>query len=276
MNFSILSKKIAIQAIFVMLLNLNFHYATAQCPVNAFASPKTIVCGTKVTLAAVAAGCTPLNNDFNSGVIGSWSASPGGVVTNGTGFYNCAGPPPEGAYYLWMGGTVGAPRGITSNDYDLTQCGAISGTLCFDMKYSTQGGPDPCEGIDLAAEGVSVEYSVNGGASWVTLQYYDPNGGADPTLTTCNRYCIVLPPAAFTTSTRFRWYQSQSSGAGFDTWGLDDMVLTLNAPGLPMIGLTMVLKGQAPHRLRQTFIQQQQQLTQLLIPMDLELHVPAQ
>ncbi len=229
-NFTHIKIKLS-NLILGLVFIINSFLINAQCPVTAFSSPTTIYCGDTATLGALASGCQPLNNNFNGGVIGSWAASPGGVVTNGTGFYACAGPPPEGAFYLWMGGTVGAPRGITTNDYDLTQCGAISGTLCFEMKYATQGGADPCEGIDLPAEGISVQYSTNGGAAWTTLQYYDPNGGYDATLTSWNRYCLVLPAAAMTTSTRFRWYQSQSSGAGFDTWGLDNMVLTLNGPG---------------------------------------------
>jgi len=204
----------------------------AQCPVTAYASSLTIECGDAVTLGAVATGCQPLNNNFNGGTIGSdWAATNGAVVTNGTGTYACAGPPPEGTNYLWMGATVAAPRGVTTNDYDLTQCGAISGTICFTMKYATQGGASPCEGIDLPAEGISVQYSTNGGGTWTTIQYYDPNGGYDPVMTQWNRYCLNIPAAALTTSTRFRWYQSQSSGVGFDTWGLDDMVITLNGPG---------------------------------------------
>jgi len=217
---------------FISLLVTTISNVYAQCPVTAFASSMTINCGDTVALSALAGGCTPLNNDFNSGVIGTdWSASPGGVVTDGTGAYACAGPPPEGSYYLWMGANVAAPRGVTTNNYDLTACAAIGATICFDMKYSTQAGPDPCEGIDLPAEGISVQYSTNGGAMWITIQYYDPNGGYDPILTSWNRYCLAVPAAALTTSTMFRWYQSQSSGAGFDTWGLDDMVITLTVPG---------------------------------------------
>ncbi|MGE0561785.1 MAG: PKD domain-containing protein, partial [Flavobacteriales bacterium] len=231
MNKSV--SKYTVRLIFVIsLLITNVYTLFAQCPVTAFASSTTINCGDTVTLSALAGGCTPLNNNFNSGNIGTdWSASPGGVVTDGTGTYACAGPPSEGSHYLWMGATVAAPRGVVTNNYDLTDCGAIGATICFDMKYSTQAGPDPCEGIDLPAEGVSVQYSTNGGATWTTIQYYDPNGGYDPMLTSWNRYCLAVPSAALTTSTMFRWYQSQSSGAGFDTWGLDDMVITLTVPG---------------------------------------------
>jgi gliding motility-associated-like protein len=203
----------------------------AQCPVTAFVTNATINCGDTVELGALADGCKPLNNNFNGGTIGpDWSASPGGVVTDGTGGYSCAGPPPEGDNYLWMGATVGAPRGVTTNIYDLTQCDATSGSICFELKFATQGGPDPCEGIDIAGEGIFVQYSIDGGGTWITIQFYDPNGGYDPTLTSWNRYCLNIPPAAMITTTMFRWYQGESSGAGYDTWGLDNMVITLNAP----------------------------------------------
>jgi len=225
-----LRKNIAI-ALIVFLSATGSHSLLAQCPVAAFGSPLTINCGDSAVLGALAAGCTPLNNNFNGCTIGSWSVSPGAAVTNGTGTYACAGPPPEGTCYLWMGATIAAPRNVTTVNYDLTQCGATSGTICFDMKYSTQAGPNPCEGIDLPAEGIYVQYSTNNGASWTTLQYYNPNGGYDPMMTSWNRYCLVIPPGAFTTSTCFRWYQAQSSGVGYDTWGLDDMVITLNSPG---------------------------------------------
>lgn len=222
----------------VLFLALSIQNTHAQCPVTAYASKSTVSCGDPVTLTAVASGCIPLNNNFNNGSLGTWSATTGAVVTNGNGApnasYNCVGPPPEGANCLWMGATVSGTRTVTTNDYNLTSCGGgstNSGSICFWMKYSTQGGPDPCEGIDLPAEGISVQYSTNGGANWTTLQYYDPNGGYDPVLTNWNYYCLNIPTAAIGPNTRFRWLQSQNSGAGFDTWGLDDVSIILNGPG---------------------------------------------
>ena len=44
------------------------------------------------------------------------------------------------------------------------------------MVYSVQGGAAPCEGPDLANEGVSLQYSTNGGATWITIVYYSPGG----------------------------------------------------------------------------------------------------
>jgi gliding motility-associated-like protein len=206
-------------------------YSFAQCPVTAFASSTLITCGDEVTLTAVADGCKPLNNNFNSGDIGpDWEATNGAVVNNSTGTYSCVGPSPEGTHNLWMGADEPAPRQVVTNNYDLTQCSALSGSICFWMKYGVQGGPSPCEGIDLPEEGVSLQYSVANGA-WITIEYWDPKGGSDPSLTSWKRYCINIPQAALTAQTRIRWHQEEASGAGFDAWGLDDMVITLNAPG---------------------------------------------
>lgn len=224
--------KISLTALTVFGFTL---FSKAQCPVNAYVSKSPIVCGDSVVLTAVADGCKPLNNNFNSGNIGTdWQATNGAVVNDGTGNYSCVGPAPEGSHSLWMGADVAAPRQVETNDYDLTSCNSgavVSATICFHLKYGVQGAPSPCEGIDLPAEGVSVQYSTNGGTTWTTLQYYDPNGGNDPQMTNWNFYCLNIPPAALTTATRFRWYQDESSGAGFDAWGLDDMKIILSGPG---------------------------------------------
>jgi gliding motility-associated-like protein len=217
---------------FVMALSFVFvSQARAQCPVTAFASPQSVACGDTIILTAIADGCKPLDNNFNNGSIGpDWQATNGAVVNNGTGTYACVGPSPEGSQSLWMGATVAAPRQVATNFYDLTQCAAIGGNVCFWMKFAKQGGPSPCEGIDLPEEGVALQYSINNGATWVNIKYYEPNGGYDPVMINWKRYCLDIPAVAMTASTAFRWYQAQSSGAGYDTWGLDDMVITLNVP----------------------------------------------
>ncbi|MCT4562273.1 MAG: gliding motility-associated C-terminal domain-containing protein [Crocinitomicaceae bacterium] len=213
--------------------------AKAQCPVTAYASPLTVQCGDPISLTAVADGCKPLDNNFNTGVIGSdWSATNGAVVTDGANFpnanYNCVGAPPEGTHCLWMGADVAAPRQVKTNNYNLTDCegnAVVGANICFVMKFATQAGPDPCEGIDLPEEGVALQYSTNNGATWTNIAYYDPNGGYDAYRTSWNTYCENVPAAALTTATQFRWYQANSSGAGFDTWGLDNMIINLIIPG---------------------------------------------
>ena len=86
MKFSSL-QKLALS--FVLLFV--FFSASAQCPVTAFVSPTTLQCGDSVRLTAIAEGCKPLNNNFNSGNIGNdWAGTPGAVVTDGqSGNYTC-------------------------------------------------------------------------------------------------------------------------------------------------------------------------------------------
>jgi gliding motility-associated-like protein len=202
-----------------------------QCPVTAYANPMSMQCGDTIILTAVADGCKPLDKDFNDGNLGTtWQATNGAVVNDGIGAYSCVGPAPEGTHSLWMGATVTAPRDVTTQAYDLTQCAATGGSICFWLKFSTQAGPDPCEGIDLPAEGVFLQYKTAAG-TWTTLRYFDPNGGYDPVMTSWTYYCFALPAVAMTNATQFRWIQNQASGAGFDTWGLDHMVITLTSPG---------------------------------------------
>lgn len=228
MIFSIKSKAIgfSLSLVFSFVSLLNY----AQCPVQAFANPIDVFCGDSVFFTAVADGCKPLDKDFNDNTLGNWAATRGAVVNNGSGAYSCVGTSPEGTHNLWMGADSAAPRNITTNAYDLTQCSATGGTVCFWLKFSTQGGPAPCEGIDLPEEGVSFQYSLGGGI-WVPINYFTPNGGYDPVMTKWTNYCYNIPPAAMTANTAFRWYQEQSSGAGFDTWGLDHLVINLNSPG---------------------------------------------
>src|SRR5690606_12605170 len=93
---------------------------------------------------------------------------------------------------------------------------------------STQGGASPCEGPDLPNEGVYLQYSTNGGATWITIQYWDPLGGYDPTLTSWNQYDIPIPAGAMTPNTQFRWIQTSSSGSCCDNWGIDNVYITAN------------------------------------------------
>jgi gliding motility-associated-like protein len=215
-------------------------YSSAQCPVTAFASKSDILCGDSITLSAISQGCIPLEDNFESGSLSDdWEATQGAVITDGTGEFECVGPAPEGGYCLWMGDDVLAPREVQTEDYSLTECAGgvvISGSICFYLKYATQANPPPCEGIDALNEGVFIQYSIDSGDSWNTIKYFSPGNGYDPIMTVWTYYCFDIPPAALTPSTRFRWYQDESSigttgEIRFDTWGIDDMKIILNGPG---------------------------------------------
>lgn len=202
---------------FVFVFILSFQKSAAQCTLSVSAAQDSVACGDCVTLTADGQADVPLlEEDFNNNSLGP------GWTSNTTVMYtNPCGPPPDGTSSAWFG-QGSQPRELETTDYDVS-CG---GTICFEMKYAIQGGSGNCEGPDLSDEGVYIQYSTDGGATWVTIDYHDPNGGNDPVLTTWNEYCYALPAGALTTSTRFRWFQDVGSGATYDHWGIDNVTIS--------------------------------------------------
>jgi gliding motility-associated-like protein len=174
--------------------------------------------GGDVELTAVGVGSFEyvLYNDFNAGAAGAgWSS------TGGAAFGEPCGANPTASPYYWASTSVGTPQ-LTTIPFDVS-CG---GVVNFDMSYATQGGASPCEGPDLPNEGVTFQYSTDGGITWTTIQYWDPLGGNDPTLTSWNTYTFAIPPGAMTPNTTFQWIQNNSSGACCDNWGVDNVSIT--------------------------------------------------
>ena len=208
---------------FLLLLCIAFCLpwsANAQiipCDVNITATYNGVVdCnGADVDLYAVGQGQYTLvmDNDFNSGNLG-----PGWVSTGGSSVGTACGSSLDGTSYYWASTSTGTPN-LTTEAYDLS-CG---GVISFDMAYATQGGAAPCEGPDLADEGVTLQYSTDGGATWTVIQYWGPNGGYDPTMTTWNNYSIPIPPGASVPNVQFQWIQNNSSGTCCDNWGIDNV-----------------------------------------------------
>jgi len=183
--------------------------------------------------------------DFNSASVpAGWS------VAGGTSFSTPCGPSPSGTPYYWAASAGSGTPMITTAGFDIFCGGAIS----FDMVYAVQAGPVPCEGPDEQDEGVSVQYSTDGGVTWIDIIYYSPGGFTLPTnpntstsivaagqstaYTTWSTFNIPIPLAAQTTNTMFRWIQTQSSGACCDNWGLENIVI--NATGIPCGSNTVV------------------------------------
>lgn len=175
--------------------------------------------------------------NFNTGTF------PSGWSSTGTSFFSSpCGPSLDGTPYYWAATSGTTPPTVTTAAFDINCPG---GTINFDMIYAVQGGPAPCEGPDQPNEGVALQYSTDGGTTWITIQYYDPySAQAYPNIltalsptalgptayTTWNSFTVPIPPGANTTSTMFRWFQPSSSvGSAFDNWGLDNIVI--NATG---------------------------------------------
>ena len=213
----------------ILLLSLGFlisQRSISQCDVNTAASQMTVTCGQSVSLTAFGSstGSIILNENFNSGGFGAgWGATPGS-----TSFSNpCSPGGVDGTSHAWMDNNTSVPRTLTSQAYNLTS--ATAGvSICFDLLFAEQGDAAPCEGPDEPDEGVYLQYSIDGGATWIDIFYFDPNGGNDPQLTNWNNYCFAIPPAAITANTIFRWHQLADSGADYDHWGIDNVQIFQN------------------------------------------------
>ena len=196
----------------------------SPCSVQAFANPSPIACGQEVVLSAFGngSGNVAFQENFNSGSPTGWQFTQTVTIANNT----CGVPSPDGSPFMWMGDASVNPRDMTTVPFNLT----LGGTICFQMRYAIQGDASPCEGPDEPQEGVYLQYSTNNGANWTNIQYFDPNGGNDPQLTGWNQYCYVIPPGAMTPNTMIRWHQDAVSGAEYDHWGIDNILITLNDP----------------------------------------------
>ncbi len=215
---------IYLTVLIALFYGIDYTYSQ-DCNIEASADPIEIYCGQETILNLYSSGSDSviMDEDFNSGGFGpGWGSTPGSVDWN-----NPCGSGPDGTPYAWTGASTTFPRAIESASYDLT--GATAGvTICFDMKFAEQGDPSPCEGPDLPNEGVHVQYSTDGGVTWTDITYYSPNGGHDPMLTVWNNYCLTIPASALTGNTIFRWFQTNSSSAGNDHWGIDNVYIAVD------------------------------------------------
>lgn len=200
----------------------------SQCELTVFTSDSLICEGDSVFLTTDFTGS---NIDFNSGTIPvGWSITGGFTVTS-TGCY----PPVDGTSY-YQAASDGVITPIIQSDTLVSCFGAItSGFLDFDMIFSQQAGF--CDGPDLANEGVSVQYSTDGGMSWIDIIYFSPGGftlpsnpgtfgsvAAGPTAyTVWNSHSLPIPPGALVPGVIFRWAQLFSSAAPFDNWAIDNI-----------------------------------------------------
>jgi len=201
-----------------------FALAQTPCSIQGFANPAQITCGQTATLSAFGngSGNVAFQENFNSGSPQGWQFTQAVTIGNNT----CGVPSPDGSNFMWMGDASVNPRDMTTVPFDLT----LGGTVCFDMRYAVQADASPCEGPDEPDEGVYLQYSTDNGATWNTINYFDPDGGYNNTLTSWNQYCFVIPPGAQTAATMIRWHQDDVSGAEYDHWGIDNITITLNDP----------------------------------------------
>lgn len=209
--------KIALQRLLaIATFSVVSGYVAGQCTVTITpaTNPVYIECGDSVALSAIGLSATPaLQTNFDGSAIGA------GWTTSATVLYNnpCS-PSLDGTPSAWFGG-VPLPRKLTTAGFDLS-CG---GQVCFDLDFSNDEGGNDCEDPDLIDEGVYFQYSVNGGATWVDLFYFEPNSTTTGPYYSWANYCFALPAAAATSNTMFQWTQPNASDINYDHWGIDNV-----------------------------------------------------
>ena len=203
-----------LQVIFAFLL-FGSVQVNAQCIVDAGTDTVYASCGADVYLSAIGlSDSAVLSTNFDGGQIGAgWSTS-ATVLYN-----NPCGPSLDGTPSAWFG-NVPLPRTLTTAGFDMS-CG---GQVCFDLDFAGDdvAGGD-CEDPDLPDEGVFFQYSIDGGATWIDIFYFEPLTGYGNAYYQWDNYCFVIPANAWTTNTMFRWTQPQASSTVNDHWGIDNV-----------------------------------------------------
>ncbi len=212
--------------LFLIIALLGIAKVNAQgCEVSISAPRDTIVCGDCINLTTFGRGQGDVvfEENFNNGSPSGWAFTQQATFSN-----PCSPNGVDGSTHIWMGNNSGVPRTLETLQYNFTA--ATSGaTICFDMLFATQGQSSPCEGPDEPSEGVYLQYRIGAGP-WVTINYFDPNGGNDPQLINWNNWCFPLPQAALTNNVSIRWFQDADSGADYDHWGIDNVQIFYNDP----------------------------------------------
>jgi hypothetical protein len=214
--------------LFLYSLLVSARLFSQGCTVSVSAPRDTIVCGDYISLSAYGQGqgIAMLSENFDGASFGSGWSSTQQVMWNNP----CSPNGVDGTPHAWMGNSSPVPRVLTTNSFNLSSCASAGVTICFDMMFAEQGGNAPCEGPDEPPEGLYLQYSIDNGSTWTTIHYFDPNGGYDPVFINCTNWCYPVPSVALTANTRFRWFQDADSGADYDHWGLDNVVIYCNDP----------------------------------------------
>ncbi|KAJ8391092.1 hypothetical protein AAFF_G00097130 [Aldrovandia affinis] len=110
-------------------------------------------------------------------------------------------------------------RMLVSRDLDCTSTLYVQ----FSFKFITKGVPE-------RSHSVLLQYSVNGGISWLLLdEFYFP------TSTDTLFLHLPLPPNAQTNATRFRMWQPYNSGKKEEVWVIDDLIIDGSLQNTPLL-----------------------------------------
>ncbi len=147
-----------------------------------------------------------LFDDFDSSIDSSMWSNIGSVMANG----NCGAN--SGNNALWFGNSSGTRQIATVG---LNTMGG--GALDFYLKEGDVGAA--CESPNGSDEYMKLEYSNNGGITWITLNTYNAGNNQYTSFTLIQE---PIPAAAQTSSTRFRFRQNDYDSKN-DHWAIDDV-----------------------------------------------------
>ncbi|XP_077424138.1 reelin isoform X2 [Vanacampus margaritifer] len=118
-------------------------------------------------------------------------------------------------------------RMIVSRDLDCTNTLYIQ----FSFKFITKGVPE-------RSHSVLLQYSVNGGISWLLLdEFYFPSS------TDTLFLHLPLPASAQTNATRFRLWQPYNSGKKEEVWVIDDLIIDGSSLHNPLVVIDSFEEG---------------------------------
>lgn len=144
---------------------------------------------------------------FNSGPNPqNWQLLSGGVP-NGS----CGTLPATG---FFMNGPLNNPRIIETVPLNVLNGGNIR--FYIQIPSGNVGCDEPESGEDIV-----LEYSLNGGANWITMQTFYEFAYPNFSLIT-----LPIPSSAFSANTSFRWRQTSFSGQNQDVWVIDDIAIS--------------------------------------------------
>lgn len=123
---------------------------------------------------------------------------------------------------LWFGGS--GSRYATTRALNTTDGGIIR----FHLRLAG-GSTSPWEAVDLPGDGVVLEFSADAGAHWTGAGTFDT-----PLYREWTPVTLPIPEAARGASTLFRWRQLSHSGADYDHWALDEVIIQ-TSPSAPVI-----------------------------------------
>ena len=195
--------------------------------------PPTTAAATAVSNNVICPNCTDLDvqfTNYNAGsIVDDFDPSFDGTMwddlQNGTVGAGCGSMSGNALYFDGAG-----LRHAETISVDATAgCGFIS----FSMFMGNTGSGVGCENVD-AGEDVVVEYSINGGATWTTINTYyhsqwDNNN-------TWQNFVIPVSPMAQTLNTKFRWRQiAFTNASNNDNWALDNISFLCTPPAFDVV-----------------------------------------